>query len=339
MGRVFCWAGVVGLVALGGGCAPDAAEPVDDAPPAIPADDPVPAAATESAESTAVTLDRPPLPGDVFFEDPLAIAANSARLPGSDVTPKAMATAEPTPEPEEPEAPKKAAVDWASILPAELLNAEMLRIRDRFAPKLEEISSYNNSLLELPPYLAEMTALAVIAGRHPQDVPWREDAKYIRALSATAAASELTRGQKAYEQVKTPFDKIAALLDGKRPEDLPEASEEGGFLLTTDFGSLMKRLEIGQNSMRTNGGSEAALKENADSLRQEARVMAALATVIASEDFGYGEDQVYQDYATELRQAALDAAKAAKAKDFEGFGKAANAIMQSCNRCHADYRT
>lgn len=295
------------------------------------------------AESTptapVVSLVRPKLPEDVFFQDPLAIAANTTRAPGTEslveAKPEMPAPAGSDAEPAEA---TKEAIAWEEILSADQIHAEMVRIRDRFAPKLDSVANFNASLLELPPYFAEMSALAIIASQHPEDVPWKKDAKFIRDLAAEAVANPLTRGQNSFAQVKGPFDKISLLLDGKPAEDLPESEEEGDFVIASDFGFLMRRLEIGQNSLSTNGSSAAALSKNAAALNQETRVLAALGIVIATEDYGYGDEDAYQNYATEFRDAALEAAKAAEANEFDTFDKSANLMMQNCNNCHQEYR-
>lgn len=325
------------------GCSPEAppAPPEEESPPVIPADQGNASGGdVESAPTPPmVSLDRPKLPDDVFFQDPLAIAANTTRAPGTEslVEAKPEMPAPGTPETEADDTPKDA-IAWEEVISADLIHAEMIRIRDRFAPKLDSVANFNSSLLELPPYFAEMSALAIIASQHPEDVPWKKDAKYIRELASEAVSTQLARGQNSFEQVKAPFDKISLLLDGKPAESLPEADEEGDFVLAADFGFLMRRLEIGQNSINTNGSSAAALSKNSEALDQETRVLAALGIVIASEDYGYGEEEAYQGYVTEFRKAALDAAKAAEAKDFEAFDKSTNLMMQNCNNCHQEYR-
>ncbi|HEX6983789.1 MAG TPA: hypothetical protein VF170_00365, partial [Planctomycetaceae bacterium] len=239
------------------GCSeePEPAPPKEDAPVVVPTGPPAPAPVDDRA-----LLRRPKLPDDVFFDDPLAIVANRTRVPGVAVpesrpaspTESAPADTEPSPEPQ--------AVDWASLLPADLLVVEVNRIRERFAPKLQSVASFNNSLLDFPPYAAELAALGGIATEHPGNVPWKQNAKYVRDLAAEMLADQLQRGQKSYEQVKGPFDKIATLLDGKRPEGLPEADDATDFATAADFGYLMRRFEAGQNAMKTTGGSEAAFK-------------------------------------------------------------------------------
>lgn len=319
------------------GCTEEPPEPItpktdEETPTAVPA----------APAEPEVTIVWPKLPDDVFFKDPLAIAANRTRVPGvetpapgtsdsDDSMTKDDATASETPAVEK-------SVDWAALLPAEMLVAEVNRIRERFTPKLASVATFNSSLLDFPPYAAELGALAGIATEHSGNIPWKTNAKYVRDLSAEMLVDKLQRGQKSYEQVKVPFDKITTLLDGKRPEELPETDDATDFALAADFGYLMRRFEAGQNYLKATGGSEAAFKQNAADLTRETRVLAALSKVVANDDYGYGGDSKFRGYATLMTDASINAAAAAEKSDFAAFDLEVSNLAQSCVKCHGDYR-
>lgn len=319
------------------GCTEEPSEPItpktdEETPTAVPAAPPKP----------EVTFVRPKLPDDVFFKDPLAIAANRTRVPGVETPSQGTTAGDPTiendgvPATESPAIEKS--VDWAALLPAEMLVAEVNRIRERFLPKLGSVATFNSSLLDFPPYAAELAALAGIATEHSGNIPWKTNAKYVRDLSAEMLVDKLQRGQKSYEQVRVPFDKITTLLDGKRPEGLPEADDATDYALAADFGFLMRRFEASQNYLKTTGGSETAFRQNAADLMRETRVVAALSKVIADDDYGYGDDSKFQGYAMQMTEASMSAATAAEQGDFAAFDLAASNLAQSCVKCHGDYR-
>lgn len=313
----------------------------DEPPATIPAEPATPADLETPTEST-VTLERPRLPGDVFFDEPLSIAANRTRIPGAVASSEALEMTgppEPMPESAAPSGSDSSEqVDWASVLPAELLVAEVQRIRERFEPKLSSVATFNSSLLDFPPYAAELAALAGIATEHSGNIPWKDNAKHVRDLASEMTSGQLQRGQKFYEQVNGPFEKVKALLDGNRPDGLAEADDVTDFAMTVDFGYLMQRFEAGQNLMRTIGGSEQVFQQNAADLAREARVIAALSRVCADDDFGYGDDPEFQGYATTMTDSALAAAQAAETGDFSTFDTSINTLGQSCVQCHGVYR-
>jgi Cytochrome C' len=310
--------------------------PQDDAPAVVPTGPPTTAPLPGGDQAL---LRRPKLPDDVFFDDPLAIVANRTRVRGAPETPATVTDTPPEEKPAEPETPSATqAVDWAALLPADILAAEVNRIRERFAPKLTSVATFNNSLLDFPPYAAELAALGGIATEHSGNLPWKAEAKYVRDLSGQMLSDQLQRGQKSYEQIKQPFDKVVAILDGKRPADLPEADDATDFSVVADYSYLMRRFDAGENVLKTSGGSEAAFKQNAADLARETRVLAALSKVVAREEYGYGDDTKFQGFATAMSDAAVEAAKAAEAGDFATFDTARNALGQSCVQCHGEYR-
>lgn len=328
---------VIGFAGLAG-CSDDAPEPPkpdEETPAAVPAGK----ASAATANDETVAIRRPKLPDDVFFEDPLAIANNKTRVRGADPIPGPTPVTPSGETPAEPPTGDAAeeAVDWASLLPADLLTAEATAIRERFQPKLTSVANFNNSLLEVPPYAAELAALGAIAVEHPGDIPWKRNAKYVRDLSAAMTSEQLQRGQKSYDQVKEPFAKVVEILDGKTPAELPDSADENDFS-AADFGGVMKRFEAGQNTVQQTAGSEPAFKQNAAALAREARVLAALSKVVATDDHGYGDDAKFQEYAAAMTKAALDAAAGAEAGDFAKFGAGFNALGQSCTQCHGEYR-
>ena len=319
------------------GCAEEptpAAAPAEDAPAVVPTGPPT---AAPAIDGDAALLRRPELPEDVFFRDPLAIAANRTRVVGALGTPPETPETGDEPSPTV-DTPVPEAVDWSTLLPAELLVAEVNRIRERFEPKLASVATFNNSLLDFPPYAAELAALGGIATEHSGNVPWKENAKYVRDLAGEMLSDQLQRGQKSYEQVKQPFERIVTILDRKRPQGLPEAEDATDFAMVADFSYLMRRFEAAENLLKTSGGSEAALQRNSADLVREARVVAALSKVISREDYGYGDDARFQRYAGAMTEAAMNAAEAAESQDFGAFDAARNALGQSCVQCHGDYR-
>ena len=326
---------------LASGCSrgvePAASEPSPAAatpPPAVPA-------TTAAAPSEAtVVIRRPELPNDIFFDDPLALAAVSTRIPGAappaETARSTASAAMPAGDIAVPAGSKD--IDWAKLLPADMLVAEVNSIRDRVGPKVANVADFNNSYLEFPPYIATLGALAGIAAQHDGAISWKGNAKFIRDLAAAMASDNLSRGEKSFKQVSSPFIKVNMLIDGGKPADLPAAADETDFALAADFGNLMKRIEIGQNALKNKGSGEPAFKQNTKDLDREGHVLAALAQVIASPDYGYGDDPKFQQYAADMIRGSLDAAAAAESGDYAKFDLAQSAIMQSCTACHGEYR-
>jgi hypothetical protein len=296
--------------------------------------------------------DRPNVGGipiDVFFPEPLAIAAESGEIVASTdppVGPGPGPTVDPPPgeTPEEPETASAAggAVVWNEVISAEMLKSEMKSIRLQLQQRLMTLASYNSSYLEIPIFATTMSLMAEVARRHPDDVSWKGNAKYIRALGVTmveVCSSSGARGRKSYDKVNEAFLKICSILDNNNPAELPEADEDSDFLSAADMGYLMKRLQRGMEWMQNNAGSEDAFKENAELAQREVSVFSAIAQAFADESYGYGDDEEFTGHAFEMRDTSSEMSKAAEGIDFGTFDTLRSKVDQKCTQCHMTFRT
>ncbi|QDT65499.1 cytochrome c [Calycomorphotria hydatis] len=303
----------------------------------------------ETSASPQDQLEWPTVSKSIFFNDPLAIAANSTIRPGknprgttvvmtspgtSPATSPASAPTNSTPS----SASTGSATDWSELITIEVLNEEVQNIRNRLSGKVRTVAEFNNGYLDIPYFAAELAALAGVVSMHPGDLSWKPQAKYVRELAAEINSEDLRRGAKSQRFVRGIFDRIDAALNNNLPPDLPDASDEVDFSEVADFGSLMKRIEVGGENLGVIAGSEVLLKQNSDAIRREALVQGVLAQVIAAEGYGYGDDATFRGYANDMSKAAAGMAAAAKSANLEQFDLAKSLLGQSCTNCHGEYR-
>lgn len=289
------------------------------------------------------------IPIDVFFSEPLAVAAESGEVvasttpngPVPGTTPKETVEA-----PEEPAPAAGGAVAWNEVISPDMLKGEMKSIRLQLQQRLTTLASYNSSYLEIPIFATTMSLLAEVARRHPDDISWKENAKYIRALGVEmteVCSGSGARGRKSYDVVNGAFLKICDVLDNNPPAELPETEEESDFLSAADMGYLMKRLQRGMEWMQNNAGSEEAFKENAELAQREVSVFAAIAQAFSDESYGYGDDEEFTGHAFEMRDAAAGMSKAADETgtefNFDTFDTLRSKVDQKCTQCHMTFRT
>ncbi|MCA9071064.1 MAG: hypothetical protein KDA84_19185, partial [Planctomycetaceae bacterium] len=161
------------------------------------------------------------VPVDVWFDDPLGVAATTGQVaqpnPAAETqTQVADATnvaKEESPAPA-PEVKNTGGIDWASVIPAELLDAEVTSIRNRFNADLQTVGSYNSSYLAIPPHAVTLTVLSHIASKHSGEIRWKENASYIKHLAGEMNAEPLRRGPSSQKPLKLKFDNILEILNG-----------------------------------------------------------------------------------------------------------------------------
>lgn len=279
------------------------------------------------------------MPLNVWYPDPLAVAKQQGTVaaPTTDggTTPE---TGGDTPAAEPPPAESGGDVNWKDVVAATVLDDEVKKISNRFRAKLQTLATYNSSYLELPTYISSMAVLAAIAAEHPDDIRWKDDAKKIRDLSAKMLSEKLQRGAKSYKQVNEPYLAITDILRGSTPGGLPEPNPEDDFVEYAEMGFLMKRFEVGTKWLNVNAGTEDALKENAADIKHEVGVLAALATAITTEGYGYVDDGEFKGFAKGMIDGCKKVAEAVGTGSLENYQLGFSMIDQACTKCHSSYR-
>lgn len=281
------------------------------------------------------------IPLDVWYDDPLGVASNMQTVPSANPgNTVAMTPAQPDPMPAEtePEEPAGGGTDWKSIITAAALDKEMTDIRNRLNTDLQSVGTYNRNYLALPPHLATLAVMAGVAKEHPDDFRWKDKAGYIQQLAKNMNADQLRTGAASFRPLREQFDYFLDIMNGSVPPGLEEAPADEAIPDTTDFGELMKRLEVASKFINVNGGTEEAMKTNAEKLQHEAMVLGAITRVLNREGFGYEGDSGFDEFVDMLVKSSQEINSAIESEQFDKFDLARSQMGQSCTLCHTDYR-
>ena len=321
---------VLALGAALAGCAPQ---------PPLPPPKPT---ARRRRPSLATPLPPPAIPADVFFPNPFAVLADDTPAPGTApalAADEAAATTDVTGGPvdavaaggggDEPDP----AVDWAALLPADALDDQVRATLARLEDRTRDVGTYNNAYLEIPPRAAELAALFAVGGRMERGPAWAGRADQLSAKAAQIVAEDLRRGAAGYRQASDPLRTLDALLNGGGRGVGGEPAELAD---NTDFGLLMRRFQVGVDSLAAQASSPQLLAANRDVVGREARVLAVLSAVTADPSHGWGADDEFRTLSRAMTDAALAAADAAG--DYEAFDAARRSLGQTCSNCHGEYR-
>ncbi len=281
------------------------------------------------------------IPLDVWFDDPIGVASTAGQVAQptevANTTP-ATGTPETTTDPmPKPMPASSGGPDWKRIIPAELLDAEVTTIRNRFNADLQTVGSFNSSYLSIPPHAATLSVLAHVAGKHPGDIRWKANAKYIKHLAGKMNEEKLRRGPSSQRPLKEKFDYILEVLNGSVPATLEAPPDNEPISELVEMSLIMKRLEIGSKNVRVDGGTAEAMKSNAEKIKQEAAVMGALTEVLL-DGYGFEGDDGFAKYVKTMVEATEEARDSVQNDQFDKFELSVSKIFQACQQCHSDYR-
>jgi len=303
---------------------------------------------SKSAASASDTTSIDGIPLDVYFDNPLQIAADDrtvgqpAGASGAANAGAQMAassgTSAATPEPV-PAAAKPAggSVAWNELMPADLLQEEMKTIRNELSQRLTNFGAYGKSYLEIPVYGSTIAILADVARQHPEDIAWKDQAGVIRTLAGqmmSITSSAAAKNKTAYEEVNGAYLKICEILDKNKPDGLPDVPEEFAMAELAPMNYLMKRVDRSGEWLTSNAGSETAFSSKVDAARREVAVQLVIAEYMVTESYGYSDDENFGGYAGKFREALKAMSKAAVDKNFADWDINRSKANQQCNECH-----
>jgi hypothetical protein len=310
------------------------------------------------------------IPIDLWFDDPLAVAADKsvapdaggsrsataapvalAATPAERIPPAATPPAKADPDsgatssgndganPGDESAAASGGDDWASLITGDLIKDEIKRIRKGINDSTANVGQYNKSRAAIKSDANVLATLAVVAAEHPENFTWKRNAKYVRDLSKSIADMAKELGQKGLTNVKRTFEDVQSLIDGNTPARLEEAPDSLPIGVVTSTSGAMVRIDLAHNWMKSSLSTEAAFKKEADRIQLESAVSAVLGKAIAAPGAPNADDEEYIKLAVELIEANRSATQAAKEGDYAAFMQALDRSTKSCSTCHLSFRT
>jgi cytochrome c556 len=302
------------------------------------------------------------VPYDIWFDDPLSVAADAGKVSTALPEPVAMSKpeggmgsngnvslsmADETDDakaagdqmegaPSETEAEEGG---WSSITSTDGLQTEIKLIRNRLSTALKSQGQYNGNYKEIQVDGAVLAAVGGVAPQLPGDMTWKKNAKHIRDLGARLREGAKGLGKEGFEKSQTHFEQVTSVLGGSLPAGLPEAADDLPLAEVADRGGLMIRMEKAYQWLYSNIKTEARFKSDAEAITHELEMLTLLSQIVADKSYESADEDEYKAYINKMITEGKAGLAAAKAQDFRRFSDSLSAINTTCNQCHADYRS
>jgi hypothetical protein len=339
------WPSLIGLggLLLAPACQPPSAtRPVAEKPTASKAAQKGEAKSSSSSPYVATdpegrkSLDG--IPYDVWFDDPLAVAANSAvvasPLPASaDAKPPASAASEAEQRPAADGAP-----NWTDYITADCLQEETKKIRNQLKALLQTQAAYNENFEVIKAQGAVLAALAGIVGQWGESVSWKSNAAYVRDFGWELFDSAKGLGKPNYDKTRAAYENLESVFSGSIPAGAAEPEAVRPFPEVAPRYYLMKRMKQAFNALKLNITTEERLKSDRDEAEHEAMVLAVLTKVVSLKDYGSADEPEYQQFMQEILRECRAALTAVDDQEFSRFSEALNVIDKNCLNCHSQYK-
>lgn len=282
-------------------------------------------------------------PYDIWFDDPLKIAANKTPVENRSSNPSTDPDNDSPPEKKKTvsELKKKIAstgTDWKTILPIETISSEVKNIRNTLSRTMQTVGKYNTNFEEIPAHAATLSVLAMILEKHPESLTWKEDTLYVRDLGLSIEEAAEGRGRKNYDATLKPFEQFISILDRNKPPDLAEPEKEIEFADRANMNSVMKRMKKAYQFLKSDTNNEDVFKEKSNQVVHEARILAALTKFITDKSYVISEEKEFLEHAKGITDDSLQIVEAGNNSNFKLFRAAIERITNRCAQCHTAYR-
>jgi hypothetical protein len=295
------------------------------------------------------------VPYDVFFDNPLAVAAEGGSPAGGGnnmvaASLNGASPAKPQNSPatsaggteKKPASAEKsrggAQNDWGGLIDIDILDAEVKRIRNDLAAQLQSVSKYNSHYQEIAIAGATLATVGEIVAEHSGSVSWKANAPLVRDLGAKIHDSAHAPGASALRATKTSYEQLVDVLDGNVPAGVDPAKPQRDFSEIAKRDVVMKRMDHSFQWLKKGGPAQQILKKQAANALQEASLLAALGRVITVGHYDSADDPKYKAHAEDLSKSAAAIAAAVKSNDATAFTDAVGRVQKRCDACHADFR-
>jgi hypothetical protein len=229
---------------------------------------------------------------------------------------------------------------WSHLISSDSLETEVKTIVRQLGETVRNPSSFTGGGYQDARRQFSVLAVmfAIIAG-YDSDVRWKQAAASIRPLISRAGFNCKVGTDLSYREAKQRQEDLEKLMRGEPP---PGSRENESFTWDKVSGRppLMQRLERAQRQGLVLWTADSAqFQKNNAQFQHEAELIAALSEVIGHEGYEYADDDTYMEYTHAMRDAAIEAADAARKKNYDQARKAVGAIEKTCNSCHEGFRS
>lgn len=364
--RTWITALLIGAVSVVAGCSGKSESPAPPVtqPSATPVAPPVTSSATPAGSLPAGTPETQPVdpahpetkwigkvPYDVFFDQPLVVAADkspvgegSSTETGTPESPQAApstsdsATAAPLPTAGVASEAGGSHRDWGKVIPLDLALEAVKVARTEINASLQTVPKYNAGLTTIQQNAALMGMLAIVIAEHPEAANWKAKAKYVRDLCYEIQGKATEKGGAAKQATGDLFEQITTILDGGSPPE-KESKDVVPYVEVADRAEMMKIIDKTMTHLKSNIGDAKRLKEQANEAARDLSVLRALGVMMGDASYDAADNPEYQAFTKAFIDGAALGVEAVKTDKFDEFQTALNRLNTSCNDCHPKFRS
>lgn len=286
---------------------------------------------------------------DTFFKDartilvgprPTGAAAGTAAVAAATTnTPTPL-----TPTDTGPTSPMPAAGEfkWSVLISPETLQDEIKSYKPLLEEKTRTPSAFKSGNQEVRKYFSVLAAMFLILEKYDGDVraTLKSQAAAARELFGRTGFNSKSATDQSFNEAKQRTADLQSLLNGESISPPPNLDPPTNYAQRVAGRSMLMRRFEEAHDKRLKGwtSSPDEFRKNADKIKHEAELIAALAQIIQHESYDFADDESYRGYAEAMKTGALAVIEGVKQKNADQATKGVSMIGKACSDCHGDFR-
>ena len=226
---------------------------------------------------------------------------------------------------------------WTKLIAPNSLEDEIKRLKLHYdevvsTPGAFKGGGYQDARLDL----SILATLFAIINDYTGDVRWKDQAAAARDLIARTAFNCKAGSAQVYNEAKLRKADLQDLVAGSGLANR-DAEPDNDWSMIVDRSPLMEYAELLKDKLKQASRDKKSTEENAEQIRRDAQLLAAVGKVLTKEGLDDAEDDEYVMLSNKMSTAASAIATAIESNTYE-IGPLVGAVTQSCDACHEQYR-
>ena len=268
-----------------------------------------------------------------LFEDGLVGQRPKAAAPGTVSGKTADAAAA-----QEGEAGESAGLGWAQLISRSTLEDEVKNLQKQLGQQITTPIKFKSEYGKAHHSFSILSMTFGIIREYEDEVRWKKFSGEAQASFQKAAANSRVGTIQAYESCKRRKGDLDEMVRGGNFVSDDKAPEDLDWSAVIERGPVMDRLQESQNRLKQMTANKDDFLEQIEDVVHESEMITAMAIVLTKENMSDADDEGYVEFAIAMNKAALEIVQACQTEDYDRASNAANAVSQSCDNCHEEWR-
>ena len=231
-----------------------------------------------------------------------------------------------------------ATASWTDVISTNTISDEVTRLHKQLESNTSTAEKFSQGgFLQARQQLTELAMLLAIVQRRDDPTDWKQAAPHLQQQFSRAAGVCKVNTPQVFKVVKEATDSLQSLL---QDEDLPnkQVKKDVPWAEIVERSPLMSRMEQWHDALHKNLADKTAFENNREQIKQDAELIATVATVLRQPTMEDASDAEYAAHTKNLSRHASLLARVVDRGDFMAAKVAGRLLVKNCANCHENYR-